>query len=249
MYFWKCWRESRAQLIVGVVVTLALCGVNTLVAVKIGAPGVTPVGAHPATVAQSQLAAAMANLGPMGGLMALIWGLVLGSKGLGKEFEDKTAEVLFTRPKRRRYWVWAGWPAGVLNLTIIVFAAAATTYGVSFYFTGRFYTWRLLATIPTLTLCGAVAYGLTYFLTVATRSARQAQSYALGLLIIAFLFRDLANSYLKTHLPPLLNLLIRTCYWALGPSHSFPFVAAAGWAIVALAFPLASQLIVEHTQV
>jgi ABC-type transport system involved in multi-copper enzyme maturation permease subunit len=268
MYFWKCWRESRGTFIVGVVVTVVLCGLSTIYAAKIGVPALDHAGAHPTnpTAAQVWVYVVMGNLGAFGGLMALLWGLVLGSKGLGKEFEDKTADFLFTRPRRRRYWVWAGWPAGVLQLAIIVFAAGAVTCGMLVLVTGQFYTWRLMATLPCLVVASVAAYGFTYLLTIVTRSGRQALSYGIFVLIIAIAIPAVAGHYWHIHMPHPMGFMGGAAEWAagplhlvpfeggvrwtdVGPLHPFPFEAAVLWTVVALVFPLVSQLVVEKAQV
>lgn len=267
MYFWKCWRESRGTFIVGVLVTAVVCGLYTIAAAKMVFPAAGHTVAHPAhpTVEQAWSQAVRLTLGS-GGLFALIWGLLVGAKGLGKEFEENTADFVFTRPRRRRYWVWAGWPAGVLQLAIIVFAAGAVTCGVLVLVTGEFYSWRLIATLPVLVVASVAAYGFTYLLTIVTRSGRQALSYGIGVLIIAETVPAVARHYWHIHMPTPLGFIERASDWAagplhlvrfeggvrwtdVGPSHPFPFMAVFLWTVVALLFPLVSQLVLERAQV
>jgi ABC-type transport system involved in multi-copper enzyme maturation permease subunit len=247
MYFWKCWRDSRTRFIVAVIVIVAVCGLFTVPAARLGTPGLMEAHVHP-SIAQSWSAATWMVLGLWGTLMVLIWGLVLGSKGLGKEFDEGTAYFLFTRPCGRRYWVWAGWPVGVLELTLIVLAAVGATCGVLVYSTGHFYSWRPLATIPGLAVGGAVAYSLTYFMTVVTRSGRQGLSYAIGILVIAILLPGLTGPYSKIHMPSLWDFMTATCSWSAGVAHSYPFWGLMGWAAIALAFPLAAQAFVVRAE-
>jgi len=247
MYFWKCWRDTRTQFIVGVVVLVGVCSLFTIPVARLGTPDLAVAHVHP-SIAQSWSSVGLWVLSFWGIMLTLVWGLVLGSAGLGKEFEKLTADFLLTRPRRRWYWVWVGWPVGVLELTIIVLAAVGATCGLLVYVTGHFYTWRMLAMIPGLGLDGAVAYGLSYFLSVVTRSGRRGLGYATGILLIAILFPDMAGHYWNTHIPSLWDLMGAICGWAAGDVHSFPVRAMILCTIIALAFPVASQIVVEHAQ-
>lgn len=248
MYFWKCWRESRSHFIAGVIVLVAICSLLTVAAARFGGPESIRTGAPP-SAAQAWSSAAWVVLGSWVSLLTIVWGFVLGSHGLGNEFEERTADFLFTRPRRRRYWVWVGWPIGLLELSVVVFAAVMTTFALLTYLTGQVYTWRLLAAIPTLTIGGAVAYGLTYFMTVVARSGRQGLSYAIGIFFIVLLLPSAIGHYLKIHLPTTLGFMMASSKWAGGAGKSFPLGDLLLWAVVALAFPLAAQLLVERTEV
>lgn len=248
MYFWKCWRESRTQFIVGIVVFVALCILFTYPAAKIGTPDNVRTGVPP-TAAEAWSLAPRFTLGGWGVLLSLVWGVVLGSAGVGKEFDKQTADFLLTRPRRRRYWVWVGWPAGLAELTVIVLAAVGTTCAVLVFLTRQFYSWRLLATIPALTVGGAVAYGLAYLMTLVTRSSRRGLSYAFGILVIASLLPGMTRFFWKIHLPSLWEFMDTTCEWAGGHANSFPLGGLILWLVVALVFLLAAQAIVELADV
>lgn len=245
MYFWKCWRESRTQFIIGLVVFVALCILFTYPAARIGTPDLMRRGVRPTTGEAWSLAPQFA-LGGWGVLLSLVWGLVLGSVGVGKEFDKQTADFLLTRPRRRRYWVWVGWPAGLAELIGIVLAAVGATCAVLVFLTRQFYSWRLFAAIPGLAIGGAVAYGLTYFMTLVTRSSRRGLSYAVGILLIAILLPGTVGFFWKIHLPSLWEFMETTCQWAGEHANSFPFGGLILWALVALVFLLAAQTVVEH---
>lgn len=248
MYLWKCWRESRMQFIVGVVALAALCSFFTVVAVRFGRPGATGTEA-PLSVARAWSSAAVVVLGGWASFLIIVWGLILGSMGLGVEFERLTADFLFTRPRRRKYWVWVGWPAGMLELSTIVFSAVAATFTTLAFLTGHVYTWRLLAAVPALVIGGAVVYGLTYFLTVVARSGRQGLNYAIGILLVTLLVSYAAGYYWEVHVPSVWGFTIASCNWAVGITETFPFDGVFLWVAVALAFPLAAQVLVERTEI
>ena len=248
MYFWKCWRDSRSQFIAGLIILVAICGIFTVAAARFGGPESIRTGAAP-SVAQAWSSAAEVVLRAWASLLIIVWGFALGSTGLGNEFEGSTADFLFTRPRRRRYWVWAGWTVGVLELSGVVFAAVVTTFALLSFLTGQVYTWRLMITIPTLAIGGAVVYGLTYFMTVVARSGRQGLSYAIGIFLIALLLAAVLGHYWKIEMPSVMGFMMTSCKWAAGVAKSFPSGGMILWIVVALVFPLAAQALVESTEV
>lgn len=248
MYFWKCWRESRAQFIAGLVVIVAICCSFAIPVAKFGSPEMVKAGVSP-SIAQVWSSVTRMILGAWGSMLILIFGLVLGSTGLGKEFDRRTVSFLFTRPRYRRYWVWTGWSAGVSELVVVALLGVGITSGLLVFLTGHFYTWRVLAVVPGLALGGAVAYGLTCFMAVVTRSGRQGLSYAIGILFVAIMVPGMARYFWNIDMPSLWNFMIAMCEWAAATAHSFPFGALILWTIVALAFPLAAQLLVERAEV
>ena len=61
-------------------------------------------------------------------LMAVPQGL--GGIGASHEFDEKTAHFLFTKPRSRAYFVWAGWAVGFAELLAVAavnFLAGWTT--------------------------------------------------------------------------------------------------------------------------
>ncbi len=248
MYFWKCWRETRAQFIAGLVVFVAVCSFFTIPVAKFGSPEMMKTGVSP-SVAQAWSSAIRMVLGGWGGTLILICGLVLGSAGLGKEFDKQTVGFLFTRPRRRRYWVWVGWSAGVFELAIIALVGVGLTSGLLTFLTGHFYTWRVLAAFLGLTVGGAVSYSLTYFMAVVTRSGLQGLGYAMGILFVAILVPGMTAHFWRIYLPSLWDFMDTTCEWAAAVVSSFPFSVLILWSIVALAFPLAAQALVERADV
>jgi ABC-type transport system involved in multi-copper enzyme maturation permease subunit len=248
MYFWKCWRESRIQFVVGAVVLVALCSFLTVAVARFGGPNSMRGGVHP-PVAQAWSTAVEIVLGGWASFLSLVWGLVLGSTGLGKEFDDLTVDFLFTRPRRRRHWVWVGWQVGVADLSVMAFAAVGTTCGILAYLTGHVHTWRPFAAILPLAIGGTVAYGLSYFTTVVTRSGRQGLSYGIGILLIALLLPRAISYYWEIRMPSVLDFMMTACKWAAGTAKDFPFGGLVFWIVVALLFPVAAQAALERVEV
>jgi ABC-type transport system involved in multi-copper enzyme maturation permease subunit len=188
-------------------------------------------------------------LGGWASLLILVWGLVMGASGPGEEFKERTADFLLVRPRRRRYWVWTGWSVAVLELSAMAFLAAATTFGTLACLTGHVQTWRPLATAVPLALGGAVAYGLTYFMTLVARSGQQGLSYGLGILFIDLLLPVAASFYRSVNLPSVLEFMHGACKWIAGMTGAFPAGSLVLWTAIALAFPFAAQLLLGRAEV
>ncbi len=247
MYVWKCWRDSRSRFIVSVIALLALCVFFTYMGVKFasGAIGAGP----PSSVSQTWSHATSFVLGGVASLFTLLSGLVMGASSLGEEFKERTADFLLVRPRRRSYWVWTGWSVGVLELSVMAFLAAATTFGTLTYLTGHVQTWRPLATAVPLAIGGAVAYGLTYFMTVVARNGQQGLTYGFGIFFINLLLPAAAIYYPNLHPPSVLEFMLGACKWVAGTSRAFPTGSLVLWIAVALAFPFAAQLLLERAEV
>ena len=173
----------------------------------------------------------------------------MGASGPGEEFKERTADFLLVRPRRRSYWVWTGWSVGVLELSAMAFLAVATTFGTMTYLTGHVQTWRPLATAVPLALGGAVAYGLTYFMTVVARNGQQGLSYGFGIFFINLLLPAAASYYSNVNLPSIFEFTLGACRWVAGTSRVFPTGSLVLWIAVALAFPFAAQLLLERAEV
>jgi ABC-type transport system involved in multi-copper enzyme maturation permease subunit len=173
----------------------------------------------------------------------------MGAASLGEEFKEKTADFLLVRPRRRRYWVCTGWTVAVLELSVMAFLAVAATLGTLTYLTGHVQTWWPLATAVPLALGGAVAYGLTYFMTLVARSGQQGLSYGLGILFIDLLLPAAASYYTNVNLPSVLGFMHGACEWVAGTSRAFPTGSLVLWTAIALAFPFAAQLLLERAEV
>jgi ABC-type transport system involved in multi-copper enzyme maturation permease subunit len=247
MYVWKCWRDSRSRFTVSVITLLALCVFFTYMQVKFrfGMIGAGP----PSSVSQAWSSATSFVLGGVASLFTLLSGLVMGASSLGEEFKERTADFLLVRPRRRSYWVWTGWSVGVLELSVMVFLTAATTFGTLAYLTGHVQTWRPLATAVPLAIGGAVAYGLTYLLTVVARNALQGLTYGFGIFFINLLLPAAAIYYPNLHLPSVLGFMLGACQWFAGAPRAFPTGSLVLWTAIALAFPFAAQLLLERAEV
>jgi ABC-type transport system involved in multi-copper enzyme maturation permease subunit len=248
MYAWKCWRDSRARVIVSLIALPVLCVFVTYINVRFIKDAAFAHAFRP-DVAHAWANTSAFVLGGCASLFTLIWALFLGASSLGEEFKEKTAEFLLVRPRQRCYWVWMGWSVGVVELSGTAFATVVATFGALAYLTGQVPSWRPLAIALPLALGGAVVYGLTCFMTIVARSGQQGLSYGLGILFIHLILPIAVSYYWKIDVPSVLGFMIGASKWIVGIARTFPFGSLVLWIAIALAFPFASQLLLERAEV
>jgi ABC-type transport system involved in multi-copper enzyme maturation permease subunit len=206
-------------------------------------------GGPPQAVTHAWSSVTRVVLGGVASLFTLFLGLLMGVSGPGEEFKERTADFLLARPRPRSYWVWTSWLVGVLELGLMVLLTAGTTFGTLAYLTGHVQTWWPLATAVPVALGGAVAYGLTYLMTLVARDARQGLSYGFGILFIDLLLPAAASYYRNVNLPSVLEFMLGACKWVAGASRAFPTGSLVLWTAIALALPFAAQLLLERAEV
>jgi len=248
MYFWKCWRDGRSRFTLYLIVVPVTCVLFTIILATQG-PFIT-VGKRGPVSGGAQLWSQVATiiLGGVVSLIILLAALTLAVASIGEEYKEKTLDFLLTRPRPRRYWVWTCWSVGVCEILGLVFAGVVGTFGALTYVSGYVYTWRLLVTTLPLFVGAVAVYSLTYLLTMLTRSSERGLSYGLGILFID-LFLPLAGDYWHVHLPSVMSLMHAGCGWATSNSVAFPLGNLVLYIVVALAFPLAAQLVLERAEV
>jgi ABC-type transport system involved in multi-copper enzyme maturation permease subunit len=226
-----------------------VCGLFAVGAVKVSELDVTRQ--NPAqSVLRDPSTGVAAMLESWGAILVLIWGLVLGGASLGEEFKDRTADFLLARPRRRRYWVWAGWSIGLVEMVATVMLMGAVTFATLVFLHGNLSSWRPLALILPLALNGILVYGLTYFISVATRGSSLAVSYSIGILFLDLLITAaLGHYHLNANFLWFGAIVGKVFVWATKASAPFPFAILLAWAAVALVFPLAAQLLLERAEV
>ncbi len=106
MYLWKCWRDTRSFFIAFAVISAAVTPVTA--ALGVGTGLLNGFGRNVFI--------------PTLGVVTVMVALGLGTLCAIQEFTDKTAHFLFTKPRTRRYFVWAGWAVGCAEYSMIVLA-------------------------------------------------------------------------------------------------------------------------------
>ena len=114
MYFWKCWRDTRSFFVVAVIIAAVMMPVAAAVCKGTGL---------------------LEDFGPSAflstfGLLGMVTALGVGAVGASEEFADKTVYFLFTKPRSRAYFVWAGWAVGCFEVLLISLVNLAVGWAV-----------------------------------------------------------------------------------------------------------------------
>jgi len=252
MYFWKCWRDTRISFIVYLTMYLASAAAAVLLtaAVHDNEAGWSIVrGGSPERIAQiwrgarSALAVGAVLLGSMAGLG-------LGATGVGDEFQPRTLEFLLTRPRRRSYFIWTGWTAGAAQILVIGTLTVSVAVALLVFVTGSVLTWRIVGTLPLLCLGAVLVFGLTYFLTVLTRSGRHGLHLGLACVVVYPLLAAALEHWWQIKLPVPFDMVAGVAGHDLrGIAQPFPTAALAGWTAVAMTFPFAAQWLFNRADI
>jgi len=242
MYAWKWWRESRGRIITYLILLVSTAVLFAWTAATLpfrsgnGAPKVAEAEVWRATLMS------------LGSIIVAFAGLGLGASGIGGEFEQGTVEFLLTRPRRRRYFVWAGWVTGAAALFITVALAVLCSFATLVYVMKSPSNWRMPVMIVPLFVFGAVVYSLTYFMTALVKNGRAGLTLSLGIIVLDLLLPVVVHLGWRIDLPSPLDVLVGS-RWATVRGAHFPVAATLGWCLVALAFPLATQFLFERAEV
>ncbi len=250
MYFWKCWRDNRLRFIVYLSLLAGVAALIALIQIH-SASGWwrLPSGSDSKFIRRSWELTSRFNLGWLGSLLTIFAGLGLGASGPGEEVTQGTSEFLLTRPRPRNYFVWVGWAMAVAELFVILCMTVLTTFAILIFITRSIYTWRFLSVLVPLFILGTVVLSLTYFMTTVARSARVGLVLSLGLVLLGLIGPAGFRAWSKTDIPSPMDLMSATEWIINYSTGSFHFRLMAAWSLVALAFPVAAQLIFERAEV
>lgn len=235
MYVWKLWRDSRSRFLICLALGVAFVGQM----VYMTARGLLafPQTAAP-SAAEAWHGAARSMVGPAV-TVALLAAIFLGAVGMGQEFASGTAELLLTRPRRRRYFIWSGWTFGALQLLLLLTIIVSFGFGLLCYLTHTLLSWRALALVPLVFPSAALLYGITYALSVGLKNSGSGQAAGVVVFLLYLTALTVLDGYWKLHTPAwwFANLP----GWALYRQAAFPTAPLIGWGLLALVFPLLAQ--------
>jgi ABC-type transport system involved in multi-copper enzyme maturation permease subunit len=248
MYIWKCWRNTRSRFILNLILVSVVCALVVVSIAKLGGAAFFQRGGPGSGVPNMWTGVGKSDLGGLISLVILFGALSLGVTGMGEEFKEQTLGFLFTRPRRRSFWVRTCWLVGVSELGVVVSLAVVGIFGGLTYVTGYVYTWRLLAALVPLWVGAIVVYSLTYFLTAVARSSEKGISYSLGILMVDLLL-PVAAYYWHFRFASILDFTEAGCAWTTGSAPAFPGGQFIIYAALAFAFLLGTQLVLERAEV
>lgn len=245
MYFWKCWRDSRARFLAFTVVAVAVGIISAWVGIELMGQQVTSMllkNATPGMIRECWMQA-LSSLMMFGGLVMIVVGSSFGITGLGEEMELGSGSFLLSRPRRRPYFVWTAAVLGWIEVLAFACLLSLATFVWLLYRTGSFGTWRIFAPIPVFFVTGLLTHGLTQLLAALGRNTRNASSGTLAI--------SLAYLYVSYRLYLVLRIGIPTPadMYVLRPEPgAIPVGTILAWVGVALLFPLLQQLLLKRVE-
>jgi len=255
MYAWKCWRDSRDRVILYAAASLA---VGILTGTTISSWYRVQVawewfvrprnqGWNPALWAWSS---GMISLDEFLSPAALWAALSLGAVSVGREYGSGAMPFLLTRPASRKAFVWMDWGLGLTQMAAILTMMVVGILPFLGY-TSRAYVWRSWPLLPGCLVIGAALYGLTHFATALTGSSMKGLSATAAAILVYLLSPGALDEWWHFSTP------LKFKNWSLNVSawdwhndrfilHGWPLLM---WLLVALAFPLLSQFVLERREV
>jgi hypothetical protein len=160
------------------------------------------------------------------------------------EFEKRTVDFLLTRPRSRRYFLWASWAVGALQMVALVLAghvAQLSKKNPNPFAESSV----LLRSLVVHSVIALVFFSVTYLMTTLALNTRNGTSLAV-LTVVAYLG-------LHVWLRLWYEVVIPTPWETLGPAsrgaEPLPVLGMAGWLAVCLVLGLVAQFRFERTEV
>jgi len=246
MYLWKYWRESRITFVAGMV----LVGLLLWAVLKIPLGALAGGNRDPGSPAEIYLFVAAILTFPLAFL-----GWQFGTFGVGHDLSWGSGSFLFSRPRSRAFFVWSDWGFGMAQLLSLVIAANAVL-ALAVYRVASGSGPILLAGEPVSMFsifclhCMAgllfigLLFGLTYFCSILVK--RRGLVLSIGV-VLAYL---IAKSVVKYKWPSITLPDLTLTEFSMTPDGPPAFadhlaIAIALRAAVALAFPVAAQMLLQ----
>jgi hypothetical protein len=228
MYLWKCWRDTRSFYIAFLVV--AATAIPVIAFASAGTNIMRDMG--------------MVAVSGTFGLIMMVTGLGLGALGAAHEFAEEGTHFLFTKPRSRLYFVWAGCSVGcmeILSIAVVYLVASCATLALCGI---RPFRSPLLGSLEErnmaeMLLFALFAYALTYSLTAALRNGLKGLGGSMGILTGINAFGVLMRVRWNVHVPIPVERI-----------GSLPLAASyLVWMSVALFFVYAAQVAIERAEI
>jgi ABC-type transport system involved in multi-copper enzyme maturation permease subunit len=196
MYAWMFWRDTRARLLIYLVLSALLFIISM--------PALSAFQSQPALGRW----VTVGNIALFGTVVGGLAALGLGSSGPGEHWDRGTMEFLVTRPRPRRYIIWTAWAVGMAELlvfaTVGVFVATTALY----IRTGDTSSWRLLLLLVPLFAVLSLAYAITLFFSVLTHSGQKGLAAGLGMAVAYYVICVALGYWKHTDSAPVLSLML-----------------------------------------
>jgi hypothetical protein len=258
MYLSKQWRESRIISIIAIL-TLAIM----LMLVVKGNIAINSVGSPQDS--HNGFSMVFIPIFYLEAIVIAFWGWLAAGIGVGKNLGDDSGSFLFTRPRRRAWFVWNDWGYAMAQIAIII-VAANLMLG---FLLGRIFAimhspgavqltpesapiplsiLMTLISIGVLLFAGLI-YGFTYLCTILIKRTSGVMLGA-GVLFAYAVIRGLLGYYYPSfRLPDLIpNLFAINRHSFSGLSDHLGLSLAIRAAVV-LALPVATQAILDRSEI
>jgi ABC-type transport system involved in multi-copper enzyme maturation permease subunit len=236
VYLWKCWRDTRSGVYIYLSLLIFFAALRVIWLYR--AYGIGHISGDAAQLWEE----ALVTMFILSHLCATIMAFANGTINAGADIGNGTGDFLLTRPCSRRYVVWVGWAVGFAEVIGLASITVLVALGILTLAEGP--VWRsvppatrlevmqmnVALLVATLLLTAAVIYGLTYFLTILLRSGKLGLLTSL-IVVFGYLVAKLLAQWAHIELP------------------LTPHVKIIGWTILALAFPFASQIVLDRGDV
>jgi len=254
MYAWKCWHDSRDRVILYAAASLAIglmFGAEVLAQYHVWLAYAWIWDSHPRPWYWNMVRDAWGwGLGMTDDSLypAAVWvALSLGAVSVGREYRSGAMPFLLTRPARRKAFVWTDWSLGLAQMTVIL---AMMLVGVVSLLCGvsHDYVWLSFPRLLGCVVLGAALYGLAHLATALAGSSMKGLSASAAVILIYELLPGALQEWWHLSGP------LKFRDWSLNlldsePGVNDPFTLHGWpmlmWLLVALAFPLFSQLVLE----
>jgi hypothetical protein len=254
MYLWKCWRDTRVVL----AASLVCIGALFVFILRMNI-----VFDHHAPFDKISLILPVALRLQAFPISFVAW--LLGSFGVGRDLGERSGSYVFTRPRKRLYFVWCDWAVGMTLLLPIlallnvvlgfllhrVFVAVGDPLHGSVMLAGRPVTLAFIVWLNfgAAYLLAGLVFSLTYFSTVLAKHAKGI-IYGAGVLVgYVFLAGVLPHYWPGIHLPNLvLEEFAQSNRLVTGISDHLGLSVAIRTGIILL-FPFATQFVLQKTDI
>ncbi|HEX5234064.1 MAG TPA: hypothetical protein VFW25_01905 [Silvibacterium sp.] len=258
MYLSKQWRESR------IISVIALLGLALLLLLVI--KGNIEINSHPIHSGDhNDFAGVFVPIFYVEAALVAFWGWLAGGIGAGKNLGEESGSFLFTRPRRRAWFVWNDWGfamaqiAALVLLTNLIVGLLLARILTLMHSPGLvqlsrdgqpvpLITIMLLVSVGVLLFAGLI-YGLTYLSTIIMKRAAGVMLGA-GILVTYTVFRGIMGHYYPTvHIPNLILDLFNFGERAFSGISDHLGIAIAARAVLMLLFPLAAQVLLDRSEI
>ena len=171
----------------------------------------------------------------------------LGASGIGEHVSKRPLDFLLTRPRERRYFVWAGLTAGMLEIIALMVLALFSSCAALVWLTSTFEPSHLLFGAALMLSITAAVFCLSYSMAVISGSARTGYPLALGLTVLLFATTVLRSSVALSGWAGKPKLVAAVDWFLQMDQHMMSVVLAC--VVATMACILATQVMFERKEI